>query len=346
MDKKIIRLLINIGKEIRECYKEISVIELDDDKDKFKRYTEVYSKIRDYRALEEHLFSKLDDYCTNEKIYNELYSYIMDMYQLGSETILLEYADKLDFSIEVRRVLNEIALRFSFENNEDDSLDDNDVYKDFFNENVIRIAPLMDDEDIIRFIDKINKELASFDSSVDLSKEQLCQFKYDMFFLDRNLEGMLVEDYCIPSFALVDAKSRAISLFGLCDEEVDRTYDELRESDLLVVMAQLSEAKNEDHFSVQNQIRYLLLDIYFESIDDYKFIEVMNNFEDYVNSSYNDEIFERRERVLNIIKERYAKRISNSMVYEEELFETDYEKELERVKRFIKQKKKLPKKLS
>jgi len=312
--KKIISSLINIDKEIRKCYLDLAKLEFNDNTD-LNAIREIYSNIREYRLLEEHFYSKLSLICTNVENYNEVYAYISETYNVIDDVLFFEYINDLDSSIEARRIIIEFVKRFRFDDN--DSFFKNDEMEDIEEEltecySDLIFNSLIDEEDNVRFIRKIDKELES-GITVDISKEKLCQIKYDIIFLSRSLEEMLVEDYSILSIPLVDAKSIASSLFGFTDEDIAQSYDFVRISDLLDMMEQLSQKKNENFDSLNNQLRFLLLDIWFESLDYRIVVNVLNEFEKIVNDSYNDDIYGRRNNVLEILNKRYVELIEKGL---------------------------------
>lgn len=326
MDKKeIVQLLVKIGDGIYSCYQELVEFELDENKkDKVEVVVEIYHKIRDYRLLEDEYFSKLENESITNKDIDEIYDYLFEVYEVtDGVSFLPNYVKHLDQNMGARRVLERIKAElvitpevYLSDDEEEESFDLMDELLSLASEETV-LVPLLDEEDIVRLISKIDTELLlNCDTDLNsLSKKKIYQIKYDLFFLNRRFEGLLVNDYCIPSLSLVDAKDRARSIFGLSDERIEKTYDSLRENNILLLVEDLSQKKNIG-ISVENKLRYILIDMWIESISDEKLYDILGKIEDKMNNSYNEEIEENRANIYHGLYSKYGERIAEYEILE------------------------------
>lgn len=230
---------------------------------------------------------------------------------------LPNYVKHLDQNMGARRVLGRIKAElvippevYLSDDEEYEIFDEMTELFSLASEEIV-LLPLLNEEDIVRLISKIDTELLlNCDTNLNsLPKRKIYQIKYDLFFLNRQFEGMLVNDYCLPSLSLVDAKDRARSIFDLKDERVEKTYDSLRENDILLLVEELSQKKNMG-VSVENKLRYILIDMWIESISDAKLFDILGKIEDKMNNSYNEEIGENRANIYHGLYSKYGERIT------------------------------------
>lgn len=343
---KIIDTLINIEKKIRLCYKDIVDIELNNSlkNSSFKEPIEVYSEIRKYRDLEEFMLSKLNIFCTSVEEINKIYDYILGVYKVfNSSDVIMEYAKSFDKNIEARRLLSKIWDKYGeeFSDNQYDSYSDSNSVKiiDILSGDIQTIPSngrsgnnkellksLMDMEDSVRLIKKIDTHLllnCNDDSNKDnkkkkLTKAQLYQIKYDMFFLNDELEQTLVEEYRIPTLAYVDSKNIASIIYGLDDEEACKNYYEVREDSVFEMVDYLSQRKKQKSFNYLKQLDYIIIDMWLESLDDNEVSSIFYRLLDWISKSYNSEILDARHTVYKILLSKDNKeKIRNSQCRED-----------------------------
>ena len=337
---EIVQLLIKISRGIYSCYQELVELELVNNKEhRSKNIIEIYRTIREYRLLEDEYFSKLVDIAVTNEDIDEIYDHLFELYGITDGVSFFPmYVQNLDQNIEARRVLERIKaeivippeIYLSDEDDEDDfkgTFDEGEDLLSLVSEETI-LVPLLNEEDIVRLLSKIDTELLlNCDTNLNsLPKRKIYQIKYDLFFLNRQFEGMLVNDYCIPSLSLVDAKDRACSIFNFRDEKIEKTYDTLRENDILLLVEDLSQKKNKGS-SFENKLRYILIDLWIESISDSKLFEIMGKIEDRMNNSYNEEIEENRANIYHRLYSKYGERIMEYEI-EDVLEEEDMEEDI------------------
>lgn len=323
---EVVQLLIKINHGIYLCYQDLIAIELDENKkNRSEDFMDIYRKIREYRSLEDEFFLRLKNSCFTNKDIDKIYNYIFDLYQVSDGVSFLPtYIKYLDRGIEARRVLervkSEIVIppEITIADEDDEMLTSADIddILSLAGEEAI-LTPLIDDEDVIRLISKIDTELLlnCENNQKSLSKKQLYELKYDLFFLNRKFEGMLVEDWCLPSLSLVDAKNMACFIFDLKDEKVERVYDNLRENEILLLVEDLSQKKNRGN-SIENKLRYILIDMWMESLSDQVVSTIMERIEDKVENSYSEDIFEARDTIYQGLYAKYEDRIMDSKLSE------------------------------
>lgn len=350
--EKIIQLLIKINRVIYSCYQGLIDLELlENKKERVDDFKDFYQKIREYRLLEDEMFDKLTSLCvTNEQV-NEVYDYFSLVYQLIDEPFLLSsYIQYSGYNMAAMRLFERVKSEIvvppevilTNENDDDfniltkknDSPPDIDLFSTGEDDVLIM---LINDEDVIGLIHKIDTQLLLNRGSDlnSISKKRLYQFKYDLFFLNRRFESMLIDDGLILSPSLVDAKKLASLKFDFNDERVERGYDEIREAEILKMVEQISQKKNQGNYSVQNKLRYIVIDFWFESISDFKLFDIMGKIEDKMKSSYNEEIEEERANVYHELYSKYGERISEYEVVEmseEEIYAEINSSELEKQK--------------
>lgn len=331
--EKLIEILIQLNHEIYLNYQELVEIELN--RSQKNRTKEIYSEIRDYRLLEDELFTRLEEYCQTDKGIDEIYSYIFDLYEVSDDiSFLLSYIEYLDQGIEARRLLERVKKivtppKIFISSSSYDSYEEDDEENHFdpldtiVDEEQI-LAPLMDLEDVVGLLHKINKHLLlNCDSNpTALTKKQLIQLKYNLIFLNGELEGMLVEDYCLLPTILVDAKSIARAA-NFNDEKIEQAYDNIRKNEILLLFEDLSQKRNYNTFA--NQLRYIIVDLWMESLSDQVVTAIMESIEDKVQNSYNEDIFEARDNIYQGLYEKYEEKLmeASEEMSEEELSSID-----------------------
>lgn len=328
MDKSnVFLILINILKAIRKCYQEIIDIELDDSiTDKNKEIVQIYKKISQFRELEDQYFFKLDEFCNSEKDIDKLVEYVLENYNV-TDGIIPGYEYYLDFNIEVRRILERINTDINImpyqilcDDQEFDS--EANLEKDSIVSEEALLVPLMDEETVVAFIHKIDSILKNNETCF-FSKRQLLQLKYDMFFLNRKLEGPLINDCCILPLQCVDAKNILTSTLDINDERLEKAYDENREYDILKLVEDLSQRRNQkDIFKCE--LRYMFIDLMFDSISDFKIADIMSKIMEQVDDSYSDSVKEARLNVFERLAHTYKERMQESSM-EEIIDEADFE---------------------
>lgn len=327
--EKLIEILIQLNHEIYLTYQELVENELNQSKE--SRNREIYSQIRDFRLLEDDLFARLEKYCQTNKDVDAIYDYIFDLYEVSDDGVFLfSYIEYLKQPIEARRLLEKIKMvgssiiSISSDSNEED---EEEIYFDSL-DNIVGeeeiLAPLMDLEDVVSLITKIDQHLLlNCESNLNsLTKKQLIQLKYNLIFLNREVEEMLVEDCCLPTPVLVDAKNIARTV-NLNDEKVEQAYDNIRKNEILLLFEDLSQKRNYNTFA--NQLRYIIIDLWMESLSDQVVTTIMESIEDKVQNSYNEDIFEARDNIYQGLYEKYEERLmeASEELSEEELSSID-----------------------
>ena len=141
------------------------------------------------------------------------------------------------------------------------------------------------------------------------SKNFLKKVKYDLIFLNDNLDTMFSGDFILPTY--FDTKRVAAIKFGLFDEQIDKYYDIIRIEDILQMFDVLSQRKNQGEPSVQNSLRYFLLDLWMNTLADMQFMQVIIKLGNIVNNSYNQSIMEARKHVYKRLMDMYSDRIQS-----------------------------------
>lgn len=330
---ELIDLLIKIETAIHDCYRELSKVDLGRNKNKFEKRKEIYRQIEEFQSLENEFFQKLKVLCVSEEEVEEIKNYLFDNFHFCRILALEEYITYQDNGLEARRLLEKIEsemIDFSdvLEFNEDEEMDIS-IQNDSVIEEEALITPLIDSEDVIRFIQRIDM-LLSDNELEPFTKQQLHQFKYDMIFVHPKIENLLIKDYCIPTLAIFDAKKHAAFSFRMVDEKIEKAYDQLREIQILNMAEALSQKINQND-NIANQLRYLAIDIWVESISDEKLFNIINFLEEKAENSYNTVIYENRFAVYEKIYEKYKDRLQE-FEREYELSEKEIEKENVKVK--------------
>lgn len=324
--EEIVKSLLWIEKEIRGYYQSLASMEIQAKKE----ILDIYSNIRECCELEDILFSKFYMvYCNNKSISN-LRRSLCDFYEITDDNnFLFMYVNDSDDNVIIRRLLEKIYPDFDqYEENEDidsdiktyedeDSEDDIDSPRedDLFYEKGI-LFPLMEYEDSVQLIKKID-DLDEDEFTVNniycppLDKKVLRKVKYDLIFLNDNLEKMMLGDYTIPT--VIDSKAIASLKFNLFDERIDKAYDDIHELDIMNTVEFLSQRKNQK-ISYKNTLCYLLIDLWIEKMDDIKFNNIMEKIEDSVGTAYNDDIKKNRREVYNTLHKMYDNRIEHSEI--------------------------------
>lgn len=339
MDReKNISMLVKINSGILKCYKEIIEIELSDEMDdKFHRIINIYKEISQYRVFEDQYFDKLKGCCTTKKKFDDLYAYILEVYQVSEAgRMFFENVEYLDYQLEVRRILQRMSREIEIPT--DDFLNtfdfdsfistlDKPFTSDVSNErlsshevsNEELLEPFVDEEDVVRFIQKIDLSLINYSSSENcFTREELCKLKYYLIFLNRDFEEMLINDYCILPSLFIDSKRRASLCYELSDEDVYKAYDNIREVQILAMAEDLSQARNQnDHF--RNNLRYMIIDLWAEAIDGQMLSDIMVKLEDKAINSCNEAILNARFKVYDELYNKYENRILQYEVIEEEM---------------------------
>lgn len=328
MKEKYIKGLINISKTIYSCYQELITIELGHKKNKITDMKKVYDKIREYRALEDYMFHELKNCCYSKNDVSFILTNLYNTYQIEEEPIFQGggYLRNLSFLIEIRRVVNRIQKDISlieptpFYKEDTEELEEenyNSCYDDsaVIDEQAI-LSSLLEEEDTIRFINKIHNFIHNYNSKkIKLSKKQLLKLKYDMFFLSPLAEATLIEEYKIPPLLFCNAKERAAVLYHFTDSQMEEAYDLCREYDILEQVTEISQKRNQG--SIQNEIRYMIIDMWAETVSDEKLSEILGKIEDSAYNAYNDEIKNLWHQIYERLYEKYYERVKDYEVVEE-----------------------------
>ncbi len=330
----IINSLIGIGKKIHDCYDKLVIIEVYYDvEDRADEVKEIYSIIRKYRELEDIMFSKLTKFCIDNNEINDIYDYLFDIYKIKEDTnFLFYYIDNYDRNIEVLRLLEKVYSIESDEEMEEDNSKENigglqvvllnktsnqnvDDKVESIDDNISNLMFLLNEEDVLLFMDKIDAYLALFsDNQAEdnlLIKEQLIRAKYDMIFLTNSLETMMFEDdYSLYPSSFVNAKEIAARELNMNDEEIDIEYDSIRKEEILRMAENLSQRKSNNDSSIKQLLKYIIIDVWADTIPDWVLADVISELYVKVNNSYNDNIFQARTNIYNKLFQTYKNRIS------------------------------------
>ena len=323
----IINALMGITSKIRTCYSDLAEIELSL---KDGSIEDVYAKIREYRGLEDFMYSSLSKLCNSKKDVDEIYDYIDAVYPIiYDDSFLLSYFKNCEHyknieSIRVSKRIDKEIFIDQEENDEDDDKDNilvipiathSDIPVTSNSELSIKnmtLRELIATEDIINFVERIDsKNLEDTDKDEFLLKRELLKLKYDMFFLNDDFESMLVEDCCYLSSSLVNAKEIAASVFDMNDEEVDREYDIIRENEIFKITEELSQWKNRDCSDVRTNLIFILIEMIVDSLSDKQFAIIMEKLSETIDKSYNEEIFESRYSVYRALYTIYEDNINS-----------------------------------
>ncbi len=315
--KEIVRSLLGLEKAIRDCYQKLCVSGFCED---------ILEKIKNYKVLEQEMFERLYRVYSSSGDISNLKDFFLSYYGVFDEiSSLYMYTLSLDKNIEVKRVLNKLSSDLfcdeedlmSFSANvivEDQEEDDEDIeiVSDYFDYEKNTLKMLIEYEDMISCIRKIDG-ISSFDLgdrySLPLDKNFLKKVKYDLIFLNDNLDTMFSGDFILPTY--FDTKRVAAIKFGLFDEQIDKYYDIIRIEDILQMFDVLSQKKNQGEPSVQNSLRYFLLDLWMNTLADMQFMQVIIKLGNIVNNSYNQSIMEARKHVYKRLMDMYSDRIQS-----------------------------------
>lgn len=335
----IVNSLIAIGKKIHDCYTRLADIEICDDKeDRVVEIKKIYSDIREYREFENIMFSNLTKICISDEEINEVYDYIFDVYQIKDDTnFLFYYIKNYEKNVEVLRLLEKLNFMEC-----DNDIEDNNSVKEVGAIQVIRLdellnknvnnsknmdannsgfIELMNEEDVMLLIDKIDEYLLLKSDNEEednlFVKKQLVRVKYDMIFLTNSLETMLFEDdYRLYPSSFVNTKVIAARDYDMNDEEIDMLYDSIRKDEILRMAEDFSQIKSYDDSELKDLLRYLVIDVWFDSVSDLVLANIFGELFIKAKNSYNRDIFEARKLVYEDFLERYKDRISKFMITE------------------------------
>ncbi len=320
-NKKMIDVLLIMGKEIRKCYQEIVNLECFFP-DKTNEKNKLFTTISEYKEIENDLFKNLTKKMKRENNWDTVYQSLISIYPFPNENALQDYCKNQDQAIEVRRLLEKIESKYDV-TSEEISQEEEEEAIFFFTTNPRNdeetlcqeiMIPLMKEEDIIRTILKIDSILNVIEDSE--TKKKLCQWKYDLIYLNEDLENILLSEYVIPSLSIVDSKRKAKILFDLDDELVENTYDMIHSSLLFEILTDLTKEKYQNLPDFSYQLHLLLSDVYASTIPDQALYQVISDLENMAENSYNQTIGLNRSKIFEVFYQRYQERFAQFEIEE------------------------------